>query len=80
MNVQTLTAFLMWCTIINFVLMCLAFLILAFARDWAYRMHCKWFPLPRPTFDVIAYGFLGLYKFMFFFFNVIPYVALLLAT
>jgi hypothetical protein len=80
MDIQTLTAFLMWCTILNFVLMSLSFLICVFASDWAYRLHCIWFPLPRETFDVMLYSFIGLYKFMFFFFNVIPYVALRLVT
>jgi len=80
MDIQTLTAFLMWCTIINFVFMCLSFLIGVFAGDWVYRLHCIWFPLPRETFNVMFYSFLGFYKFMFFFFNVIPYVALLLIT
>jgi hypothetical protein len=80
MDTQTLTAFLMWCTILNFVLMSLSFLIAVFAGDWAYRLHCKWFPLPRETFNGMLYAFVSLYKFMFFFFNVIPYVALRLVT
>lgn len=80
MDIQTLTSFLMWCTILNFVLMTLSFLITVLAGDWAYRLHCIWYPLPRETFNVILYAFLGLYKFMFFFFNVIPYVVLLLIT
>jgi len=80
MDVRTLTSFLMWCTIINFVLLNVSFLICVFAGDWAYRLHSKWFPLPRDAFRVVLYSFIGLYKLMFFFFNLIPYVALLLVT
>ena len=78
MDIQTLATFLMWCTILNFVLMSLSFLMSVFAGDWVYRMHCIWFPLPRETFNAMLYAFISLYKFMFFFFNVIPLVALLL--
>jgi hypothetical protein len=80
MNIQLLTDFLMWCTIINFGMMMLMFLICAFAGDLAYRIHGKWFPMPRESFNVMLYGFIGFYKLIFFFFNLIPYVALLLAT
>jgi hypothetical protein len=80
MDIQTLTTFLMWCTILNLVLMTLSFLITVFAGDVAYRIHCMWFPMPRETFNAMLYAFISFYKFMFFFFNVIPLVALLLVT
>ena len=80
MDIQTLNSFLMWCTILNFVLMSFSFLICVFAGDWVYRLHCKWFSLPRESFNVMLYAFISFYKFMFFFFNVIPYVALRLVT
>lgn len=80
MDIQNLTGFLMWCTILNFVLMTPSFLICVFAGDVAYRMHCTWSPMPREAFNVMLYSFIGFYKFMFFFFNVIPLVALLLVT
>jgi hypothetical protein len=76
MNIITVRAFFMWCTIINGVLMILSFLICAFAGDWAYQMHSKWFPISRETFNVAIYCFLGLYKMFFWFFNLIPLIAL----
>ena len=80
MNIQVLTDFLMWSTIINFGMLMLSFLLCVFAGDMAYRIHSKWFPMPRATFNAMLYGFVGFYKLIFFFFNLIPYVALLLAT
>ena len=38
MDIQTLTTFFMWCTILNLILMSLSFLICVFAADWAYRL------------------------------------------
>jgi hypothetical protein len=48
------------------------------APDLVYRTQNKWFPIPRETFNVIYYSFLGLFKIAFLVFNVVPYVALLI--
>ncbi len=76
MDVQILTRFFMWCTILNMGLLVLSFLILAFAGDFVYKIHGKWFPMPRETFNVVLYSFLGMYKIIVFVFNVIPWAAL----
>jgi hypothetical protein len=34
--------------------------------------------IPRQSFDVIFYGFVGLFKGLFLVFNVVPWVALLI--
>ncbi len=79
MDIQTLTTFFMWCTILNAGLLIFSFLICAFAGDWVYRMHNKWFSIPRETFNVVIYSFLGLFKIFILIFNLVPYVALLIA-
>jgi Family of unknown function (DUF6868) len=80
MDLQILKDFLMWCTIINGAMMCFIGLICVFGQGWVYRIHSRWFPMTRETFSVVMYSSIGLYKMLFFFFNVIPYVALVLAT
>ena len=76
MDIHMLCVFFMWCTIINAGLLILMSLILAFAGDWIYRLHTKLFPMPRETFNVVIYSFLGLYKIALIMFNLVPYVAL----
>ena len=78
MDLATLTTFFMWCTIINggFLILWTAFCVLA--PDLVYRTQNKWFPIPRETFNVVIYSFLGLFKIVFLVFNVVPYVALLI--
>ena len=76
MDIQTLTTFFMWCTILNVVLLVLSSLFCVCAGDWAYRMHSKWFSIPREAFNVAIYSFIGLYKILIFVFSLIPYVAL----
>ncbi len=78
MDIQTLTTFFMWCTIINGVIFILWTVFSLFALDFVYRTQSKWLPIPRETFNVIIYSFLGLVKVVFLFFNVVPYVALLI--
>ena len=78
MDTQTLTAFFMWCTIINGGLLILWTVLCAFAPDLVYHTQRKWFAIPRETFNVAIYSFLGLFKIVFIVFNVVPYVALLI--
>jgi hypothetical protein len=78
MDITVIRAFFMWCTILNAGLLCLSFLICAFAGDWVYRMHGRWFSMPRQTFNVVLYSFLGAYKIAVWVFSAVPYVALVI--
>jgi len=78
MDINMLGVFFMWCTIINAGLLVLSSLICVFAGEWIYRLHAKWFPMSRETFNVVLYSWLGLYKMAFLMFNLVPYIALLI--
>ncbi|MDY0165367.1 MAG: hypothetical protein RBS80_02425 [Thermoguttaceae bacterium] len=78
MDLQTARAFFMWCTVINAALLAWSFLVCAYAGNWIYRMHSKWFPMPRETFNVVIYSFIGVYKVFVIVFNAVPYLALLI--
>ena len=80
MDLQTLTTFFMWCTILNIGILILWTVFCVFAVDFVYRIHSKWFSIPRETFDVVIYSFLGLFKIVFVVFSVVPYVALLIVA
>jgi len=76
MDLQTLTTFFMWCTVINGGLLILWTVFCGFAPDLVYRIQYRFFPIPRETYDVIIYSFLGLFKIVFLVFNLVPYLAL----
>ena len=78
MDINTIRAFFMWCTIINGALFILSFLFCAFAGDWIYKMQNRWFAIPREKFNVVIYSFIGLYKIFVITFNLIPFIALLI--
>jgi hypothetical protein len=78
MNIQKVTSFFMWCTIINGVLLIFSLIIGVAGLDWAYSTQGKLFPISREVFNVAYYSFLGLYKMIWFVFNVVPLLALLI--
>lgn len=78
MDIPTLTNFFMWCTIINLGVMIYWALICMLAPNLVYRLQSRFFPMPRETFDVVIYSFLGLFKIFFIIFNLVPYLALLI--
>lgn len=53
MTVDILRGVLGWCAVINMGMLLWWFLFLAFAHDWVYRMHSKWFKIPVETFNAI---------------------------
>ena len=76
MDIGTVRAFFMWCTILNVGVLIFTFLITAFGGDWVYQMHSKLYPMTRETFNVVIYAFMGVYKVLVIVFNLIPYLAL----
>jgi len=78
MDIPTLTRFFMWCSIINGGLLLFWSAMCLLAPDLVYRTQRVWFPIPRETFDVLIYSFLGLLKIVFLVFNLVPYLALLI--
>jgi hypothetical protein len=80
MTVDILRGVLGWCAVINMGLLLWWFLFLAFAHDWVYSMHNKWFKIPVETFNAIHYSGMAFFKIAIFVFNIIPYFALRIVT
>jgi cell shape-determining protein MreC len=70
----------MLCTIINGSLLFFWIIMLILAPDMVYRTQNRWFPIPRETFNIVMYSFLGLFKIIFLVFNLIPWVALIIVA
>ena len=77
MDIQTLTAFFMWCSIFNGGLFLWVTLFLLLAPDFTYQLQIKFFPIDRDSYNVVIFSFLALMKIFFIFFNLAPYLALL---
>ncbi len=78
MDIQTLTKFFMWCTIINLGLLILTSIACIFLADFSYRMNNRFFSISREAFNVALVCFIGLFKIFVIVFNIVPYIALLI--
>ena len=78
MDILALTEFFMWCTIINAVMMAAAVLVYMAIPDFVYRVHTRWFDISREHFDAIFYSIFAFYKVIFIFFNLVPWIVLLI--
>jgi len=76
MDITTVRAFFLWCTIINGGMLGLSALVCAFFGDWSYRMNNRFFSVSREAFNVILCSFIGLFKIFVLAFNLVPYLAL----
>jgi len=78
MDIETLTAFFMWCTILNVAVYAWAAIWIIGAPDFIYRVQGRFFTLPRQTFDAVVYGFFALHKLLIIVFCFVPWMALLI--
>jgi hypothetical protein len=78
MNVELAKSVLLWCLVINYVILLLWFLVFCLAHEWMYRLHTRWFNLSRERFDFAHYLGMSVYKVGVLLFNLAPYIALVL--
>ena len=76
MSLEVTRNFLLWCTVINWGILLVWFLIFAFAHDWIQGIYGRWFRLSRDQFDAIHYAVMGIFKIGIILFNLVPYVVL----
>ncbi len=74
MEIETVHAFFLWCTIINYAVLLLWFLIFILAHDWMHRLHGQWFQLSVESFDAIHYAGMAIYKIGVLLLNLVPYI------
>ena len=80
MDMQMLTNFFFWCTIINGGLLIFWVLVQMAIPTLVFKTQVAFFPMEREKFNAVFYLFLGIYKIFFIVFNVVPLIALLILT
>ena len=76
MTIYTLGNFLLWCTVLNYVILILWFLVFCLAHEWMFKLHARWFRLTATQFDAIHYGGMSVYKIGILLLNLVPLIAL----
>ena len=64
------------CTLINYAILIIWFVVFKFAHAWIYGIHSRWFNISVETFDTLNYALMGVYKIGVLLFNVVPLIAL----
>jgi hypothetical protein len=76
MTISEIREMLGWCSLINFILLWLSFILLVPMRGWVYKIHSKLFPITESQFNIAVYAFMNAYKLLIFVFNIVPWIAL----
>lgn len=80
LDLEALRRILIWSLVANYAILLTWFSVLAWAHDWIYRLHTRWFRLSRQTFDALHYGGMAAYKIGVLLFNLAPLVGVLAVT
>lgn len=76
MNIEMLSQFFLWCSIINLVASLLVFLVLMIGKNRVYRIHSKLFNVSEEKAAEAIHSSMINYKTIIFVFNIIPYIAI----
>lgn len=80
MTIEQLTSFFGWCSAINGAILVIWLLVYACCKDWCYNYHQKFLKIDRNTYNALIFGLAGGYKLLWFLFNVVPWISLMIVT
>ena len=80
MELEVLKEFFLWSTVIAAGLYIWTVVWCIFGVDFAYKIHSKLFDVPRESFGLILYCFLGFFKISIIVLFLVPYLALVVMT
>lgn len=75
-GIETTTALLGWCSLINIGLLAFFALTIVAGKRWLAELHASLFGLDPARLNTIYFNFLALYKILIIVFNLVPYLAL----
>lgn len=75
-DMETLTSFFGWCTVINVAFGSFAAIWIVVFRGFTKGLHSAILGVDEDTLDTLYFQFLGNYKLLIFVFNFVPYLAL----
>lgn len=79
MSIEIVRNLLLWCTLINYGLLAFWGLLMVAPHGWMHRLWGRWYRISAEQFDAIQLSGILLYKILIFVFNLVPYIALLIA-
>ena len=67
---------LIWCTVINYLILLIWFGLYSFAHDALYRLHSRWFKVSPEHYDAINLAAMSIYKIGIMLFCLVPLIAM----
>ncbi|HOC39458.1 MAG TPA: hypothetical protein PKJ77_09290 [Thermodesulfobacteriota bacterium] len=80
MSAIELRGFLLVCLAVNYGILLVWFAAFVLAHDWIYALHGRWFKISREQFDVIHYAGMAFFKIGVLLLNLVPLLALWIAS
>ncbi len=75
-DIQTITAFLGWCTVINIGLLLFYTVWLVSFKDFTKRIHSQLLGVEPDKLDLVYFQYLANFKLAVIVLNIVPYIAL----
>jgi hypothetical protein len=79
-SMDAVAGILIRCFLGGMALLVVWFAMFAFAGDWIYQVHSRWFQIPRQTFDAIHYTGMAVTKIAVILFFLLPWLAVKLTS
>ena len=78
MNLEQLTELFKWMTIINIGLLLLSSVLIIMLKNVLGKYHGKLFGIKEGSVNLMAYGYLGMFKVLIIVFILVPFISLML--
>ena len=75
-SIDTLTAFLGWCTVLNIGMLLLTIFLVTVLKEPLIKAHVRLFGVNRENLQLSYFQYLGHIKIAIFMLNLMPYIAL----
>lgn len=79
-RLEVIAGILIRCFLGGILLLTVWFLCFALAGDCIYRLHSRWFSIPRPAFDTLHYALMAVTKIAIILFFLLPWAAIRLLS
>jgi hypothetical protein len=80
MSISAMKEFLLWCAVINYLLLLWWVAIVVFAHDWYFRLSRRLFRVGVERFDAVNFAGIAFYKIGIVLLNLVPLIALVLSS
>ena len=76
MSIEVARHALLWCSVINYILLAIWSTLFVLPHEWLYRFWARRFRVTAEQFDTINFGGIVFYNMGIFLLNLVPFLAL----